>query len=55
MEEDKTTNTELYESNQIDASDYERISVILHNIIKEGQIICDEKSFVDDSNCVKKT
>lgn len=35
-EEGKTANTGLYESNQLDAADCERISVILRKIISEG-------------------
>ena len=37
-EEGKTANAGLYESNQLDDADCERISVILRKIIAEGRI-----------------
>ena len=37
-EEGKTANTGLYESNQFDVADCDRISVILRKIIKEGRL-----------------
>lgn len=52
-EEGKTANTGLYESNQLDAADCERISVILRKIISEGRISCGTDSFVDDTLFVK--
>ena len=52
-EEGKTANAGLYESNQLDAADCERISVILRKIVNEGRITCEADSFVDDSRFVK--
>ena len=52
-EERRTANTGLYESNQLDTADCERISVILRKIIEEGRITCEVKSFADDTQFVK--
>lgn len=52
-EEGKTANTGLYESNQLDDADCERISVILRKIVKEDRITCDVESFADDTLFVK--
>lgn len=52
-EEGRTTNKGLYESNQLDAADYERISVILRKTINEGRIKCESDTFVDDTQFVK--
>lgn len=52
-EEGKTANTGLYESNQLDAADCERVSAILHKVINEGRLSCKEKSFADDTSFVK--
>lgn len=52
-EEGKTANTGLYESNQLDSADCERISVILRKIINEARIECNVASFVDDTRFVK--
>lgn len=52
-EEGKTANTGLYESNQLDAADCERISVNLHKVIKEGRITCSTDAFSDDTRFVK--
>lgn len=52
-EEGKTANTGLYESNQIDASDCERISVILRKIIIEGRLTCNADFLADDTLFVK--
>ena len=38
MEEEKTTNNGLYESNQLDADDCNRVSNILKKIVGEGRI-----------------
>lgn len=46
-EEGKTANTGLYKSDQLDAADCERISVILRKIINEGRISCGADSFDD--------
>lgn len=53
MEEEKTANTGLYESNQLDAADSERISNILNKIIKEGRLTCGADIFVEDTLFVK--
>lgn len=52
-EEGKTANTGLYESNQLDADDSERLSVILRKIAKEGRISCGTDSLTDDTIFVK--
>jgi len=38
MEEERTTNTGLYVSNQLDAADCDRVRVILDKIVGEGWI-----------------
>lgn len=53
MEEEKTGNTGLYESNQLSHADCERISVILRNIVKEGRLTSNAASFADDTLFVK--
>lgn len=53
MEEEKTANTGLYESNQLDTADSERISNILNKIIKEGRLTCGADIFVEDTLFVK--
>ena len=52
-EEGETTNTGLYESDELDAADCERISVILRKIIGEGRIVCEVNAFADDTMFVK--
>lgn len=53
MEEEKTANTGLYESNQLSPADCERISGILRKIVKEGRLTCGTDTFVDDTQFVK--
>lgn len=53
MEEEKTANTGLYESNQLSPADSERISIILRKIVKEGRLACGTNTFVDDTQFVK--
>lgn len=53
MEEEKTANTGLFESNQLSSADCERISNILRKIVKEGRINCETDTFVDDTQFVK--
>ena len=53
MEEEKTANTDLYESNQLSPADCKRISVNLRKIVKEGRLISEADSFVDDTQFVK--
>lgn len=53
MEEEKTANTGLYESNQLSPADCERISIILRKIVKEGRIICSSESIADDTQFAK--
>ncbi len=53
MEEDKTANTGLYESNQLDPKDCERIIVIIRKIINEGRLTCETNTFADDTKFVK--
>ena len=53
MEEEKTANTGLYESNQLSSADCERISNILRKIVKEGRLTCGTDTIVDDTQFVK--
>lgn len=53
MEEEKTGNTGLYESNQLSPADCERISDILRKIVKEGRLTCGADIFVEDTLFVK--
>jgi hypothetical protein len=53
MEEEKTANTGLYESNQLSPADCERISDILRKIIKEGRLTSNAASFADNTLFVK--
>lgn len=53
MEEEKTANTGLYESNQLSSSNCERISVIMRKIVNEGRIMCTATSFADVTLFVK--
>lgn len=53
MEEEKTANKGLYESNQLSPADCERISGILRKIVKEGCLTCGTDTFVDDTQFVK--
>ena len=40
MEDDKTANNGIYESNQLEQKDSKRVSVILDKIATEGRIAC---------------
>ena len=51
--DDKTANTGLYERNQIDPKDRERISVIIRKIINEGRLTCETTTFAEDTKFVK--
>ena len=58
MEEDKTLTNGLYDSNQLDPGDCERINIILKKIISEKRINTAmgdirEGAFADDSKFVK--
>jgi hypothetical protein len=53
MEEEKTANTGLYESNQLSPADCERISVNLRKIVKESRLTCGTVCFDDDTQFVK--
>lgn len=53
MEEEKTGNTGLYESNQLSPADCERISDILRKIVKEGRLTCGTDTFADNTQYVK--
>lgn len=46
MEEGRTANNGIYESNQLEQKDSERISIILEKIVGEGRIIKDETKFI---------
>jgi hypothetical protein len=53
MEEEKTANEGLYESNQLSPADCERISGILRKIVIEGRLTCGTDTIVDDTQFVK--
>lgn len=46
MEEGRTASKEIYESNQLEQNDIERVSIILDKIIGEGRIIKKETMFI---------
>lgn len=52
-EEGKTTNNGLYESNELDKADNDRLARILEKIVNEGRITCGADSFADDTQFVK--
>ncbi len=52
MEEEKTADTGLYESNKLCPADCERISYILRKILKEGRLLCGTDTFVDNTQFV---
>lgn len=52
-EEGKTANIGLYESNQLDAADCDRLIIILRKVVKEGRIVCIEDSFSADTKLIK--
>lgn len=52
-EEGKTATSGLYESNQLNAADCERMCVVLRKIVNEGRISCGTDSIADDTQFVK--
>ena len=52
-EEGKTANAGLYESNQLDSKNCDRLKQIIEKIIGEGRITSKDDSFVGDANYVK--
>ncbi len=52
MEEERTTNTGIYESNLLDAADCDRVRVILEKIVGEGRI--EEKVSNNEKRYIKK-
>ena len=46
MEEGRTAYNGIYESNQLDQKDSERVSIILEKIIGEGRIEQNETKFI---------
>lgn len=46
MEEGRTASKEIYESNQLEQKDSERVSIILEKIVAEGRIQKDETIFI---------
>lgn len=52
-EEGKTANTGLYESNQLNPKDCDRLSHILEIIVKEGRITCKTEAFANNTGFVK--
>jgi hypothetical protein len=46
MEECRTANNGMYESNQLDQKDSDRVSIILEKIVGEGRIIKDDTKFI---------
>lgn len=53
MEEERTTNTGLYECNQLCSTDCERLCFILRKILNEGRITCGTDNFAEDTLFVK--
>ena len=43
-EEGKTANTGLYESNELDKADSDRLALILEKIVKEGRIVATDNN-----------
>ena len=50
MEEERTTNEGLFESNQLSAADCERVKMILERIVEEGRIEARESGYVKTMN-----
>lgn len=48
MEEEKTTGSKIYESNQLEQKDSERVSNILKKIVREGRITESSDSYNDE-------
>ena len=46
LEEEKTTGSKIYESNQLEQKDSERVRVILDKIVGEGRILKGETGFI---------
>ena len=46
MEENRTANNGIYESNQLELKDSERVGVILEKIVNEGRIEKNETMFI---------
>lgn len=46
MEEEKTANSGIYESNQLEMKDNERVSIILDKIVGEGRIEKNDAMFI---------
>ena len=46
MEESRTANNGIYESDQLDQKESDRVSIILEKIVAEGRIEKDEKVFI---------
>lgn len=46
MEEGRTAGNGIYESNQLDPKDSDRVSSILEKIVGEGRIIKDDTKFI---------
>lgn len=46
MEEGRTADKSIYESNQLELKDSERVSIILDKIVAEGRIEKNEKMFI---------
>ena len=53
MEENRTANTRLYESNQLSSADCRRLTVILRKVTQEGRITCTSEQYSDDTLFVK--
>lgn len=53
MEEEKTANTGLYESNQLAPSDCERLKIILNKNIVEGRITFESVTITDETKFKK--
>ena len=53
MEEGRTANNGIYESNQLEQKDIKKVSAILKKIVGEGRITTTSESYSDDTVFVK--
>lgn len=49
MEEGRTANNGIYESDQLEQKDCERVSIILEKIVGEGRITSSSSVFIDET------
>ena len=54
MEDEKTAGNKIYESNQLESKDCERVGNIIKKIVSEGRITAADDHYIDDTVFVKK-